>query len=202
MARLMQAQRVLALKIVYYGPGLSGKTTNLEQLHAQFPKEDRGDLLKLDTETERTLFFDYFPAELGKLSGFKLKADLFTVPGQSFYHTTRRVVLEGADGIVFVADSDPRREEANIASLENMAENLSSYGRELSDVPVVMQWNKRDLPNALSVKLLERTLNPHDFPSIEASAFTGEGVKETHDQVLKLVLQDLKSKARSRRTGR
>jgi len=202
LARLMQAQRVLALKIVYYGPGLSGKTTNLEQLHALFPKEDRGEMVKLDTETERTLFFDYFPANLGKLSGFTLKADLFTVPGQSFYHTTRRVVLEGVDGIVFVADSDPRREEANIASLENMAENLSSYQRKVTDVPVVMQWNKRDLPKPLSVKILERTLNPHGFPSIEASALTGEGVKETHDRILRRVLQDLKSKARSRRAGR
>lgn len=199
MARLMQAKRILALKVVYYGPGLSGKTTNLEQLHASFPGKERGELLKLDTETERTLFFDYFPAELGTLSGFRLKADIFTVPGQSFYHTTRRVVLEGVDGIVFVADSDPRREEANVASYENMVNNLESYGRSITDVPVVMQWNKRDLPKTLSVKLMEKVLNPHGFPSIEAAALDGSGVRETHDLILKLILEDLQQRARSRR---
>lgn len=202
MARLMQAKRILALKIVYYGPGLSGKTTNLEKLHELFPAQDRGELLKLDTETERTLFFDYFPADLGTLSGFKLKADLFTVPGQSFYHSTRRVVLDGADGIVFVADSDPRREEANLHTYENMVDNLQSYGRGLEDVPLVMQWNKRDLKNAVPVSLLERMLNPTKAPSIEAAALDGTGVKETHDLMLKLVLQHLRQKARSKRASR
>lgn len=202
MARLMQAKRILALKIVYYGPGLSGKTTNLEKLHELFPTQDRGELLKLDTETERTLFFDYFPADLGTLSGFKLKADLFTVPGQSFYHSTRRVVLDGADGVVFVADSDPRREEANLHTYENMVSNLASYGRTLDDLPLVMQWNKRDLKNALPVSILERMLNQRGAPSIEASALSGEGVKETHDLMLKLVLQHLRSKARSKRANR
>lgn len=201
MARLMRAQRVLALKIVYYGPGLSGKTTNLEQLHSSFPNDKRGDLVKLDTETERTLFFDYFPAEIGTLSGFTLKADLFTVPGQSFYHTTRRVVLDGADGVVFVADSDPRREEANIASMESLVSNVESYGRTMDDLPLVLQWNKRDLPKTLSIKILERTLNPSGRPTVEASALAGMGVVETQEAILQSVLADLKKRAGTRGTG-
>lgn len=199
LARLMKAQRVLALKIVYYGPGLSGKTTNLESLHSTLAEADRGDLLKIDTESERTLFFDYFAAELGMLSGFKLKADLFTVPGQSFYHSTRRVVLEGADGVVFVADSDPSREDANIASFDSLQENLASFGRGLTSLPIVLQWNKRDLPNALPIRLLQRTLNPHGFPEVEAVAMKGEGVKETHALIQELVLKDLRNQARTKR---
>jgi len=202
MARLMRQERILALKIVYYGPGLSGKTTNLQMLHEQFPADSRGDLVKLDTETERTLFFDYFPADLGTLSGFKLKADMFTVPGQSFYQTTRRVVLEGADGVVFVADSHPRREQANLSSMESLVTNLHSYGRQLGDVPVVMQWNKRDLAKKLSVGLLEKTLNPQGFPSIEATAITGEGVKQTQELILDRVLKDLRKRSRSRQAPR
>jgi len=201
MARLMRKERILALKIVYYGAGLSGKTTNLEQLHAQFPGEATGDLVKLDTETERTLFFDYFPADLGTLSGFQLKADMFTVPGQSFYQTTRRVVLEGVDGVVFVADSHPRREEANLSSMESLVDNLQSYGRDLNDVPVVMQWNKRDLPKKLPVGLLEKTLNPTGFPSIEAAAITGQGVKQTQELILEHVLTNLRKRSRTRRVG-
>lgn len=196
MARLMRAKRVLALKIVYYGPGLSGKTTNIEQLHKRFPSDKRGELVQLATETERTLFFDYFPAEVGTLSGFTLKADLFTVPGQSFYHTTRRVVLEGVDGIVFVADSDPRREEANLASMENMVANLATYGTKLESVPLVMQWNKRDLKSAMPIKLMQKLLNPLNAPSVEASAQTGEGVFETQERVLQLVLQDLRARTK------
>lgn len=201
MARLIRAQKILALKIVYYGPGLSGKTANLERLHRNYPDDKRGALVKLDTENERTLFFDYFPAEIGTMSGFALKADLFTVPGQSFYHATRRVVLDGADGIVFVADSDPRREEANLESLRSLGENLESYGRSLADVPLVFQWNKRDLPKTLPVKLLERTLNPGGRPSFEASAVNGVGVVETQEAVLAGVMEDLRARSNARKSS-
>jgi len=195
MARINTAKRVMTVKIVYYGPGLSGKTTNLLHLHQAYPHAERGDLVKLDTETERTLFFDYFPANLGSIGGFRLKADFFTVPGQSFYNATRKVVLEGADGLVFVADSHPNREDANVVTLQNMKDNLAAFGRTMDDLPVVFQWNKQDLKGALTPKFLERLLNPSGAPAFAANALDGTGVWETQDAILKLVLADIKAKA-------
>ena len=201
MARINPTKRQVTVKLVYYGPGLSGKTTNLRHLHEVYPHQERGDMVELDTETERTLFFDYFPANLGTIAGFGLKADFFTVPGQSFYNATRRAVLEGADGIAFVADSSEQREEANLVTLANLHENLAASHRELADIPMVFQWNKRDLPDALPTRLLERQLNERGLPSFEAVAVDGQGVWETQKALLAAVLQDLRSKARSRRDG-
>ena len=189
MARINPKTSTLTVKIVYYGPGQSGKTTNLSWLHGRYPEDQRGPLIQLDTDTERTLFFDYFPATLGTLGRYRVKADLFTVPGQSFYNVTRRAVLAGADGVVFVADSAPRREEANALSLANLMENLASYGESAAKRPLVFQWNKRDVPGALSVARLEKRLNPEGRPSIPAVAHTGLGVVETQTAILAAVLQ-------------
>ncbi|MCA8957473.1 MAG: GTPase domain-containing protein, partial [Planctomycetes bacterium] len=175
-------------KIVYYGPGLCGKTTNLEALHRQFPERQRGAMLQLDTETERTLFFDYFPVVLGRIAGFRVKVDFFTVPGQSFYQATRRAVLDGVDGIVFVADSSPEREHANELARLDMLRSLEGRGRSLDDVPHVYQWNKRDVRQAVATRILERVLNPEGAPSFEAVASSGEGVFETQDAIVREVL--------------
>lgn len=201
MAKFQHALRQVTLKIVYYGPGLGGKTTNLVALHRAFPETQRGELVKLDTETERTLFFDYFPAQLGTLAGHSLRADLFTVPGQSFYNATRRAVLEAVDGIVFVADSGQSREEANLTAHDNMLENLTALGRDPLLVPTVYQWNKRDLPSPIPVGVLQRQLNRRSAPAFEAVATEAVGVWETQRAVLKLVLDDLKDRARMGRAG-
>lgn len=192
--RVHAAKRLLIVKVVYYGPGLSGKTTNLVQLHEQFQTSQRGALVKLDTETERTLFFDYFPAVLGRIGGFRVKVDFFTVPGQSFYSATRKVVLEGADGVVFVADSSASREEANLQSRADMESALESFGRSLNEIPHVYQWNKRDLPDAMKARTLEKMLNPEGAPSVEAIATKGAGVRETQSLVLKAVFEDIRAR--------
>jgi len=199
MARINPAKRLLTVKLVYYGPGLCGKTTNLTHIHNAYPSAERGDLVTLDTETERTLFFDYFPANLGTIGGYKLKADFFTVPGQSFYNATRKAVLDSVDGIVFVADSLPQREDANITSLDNLKRNLEESGRKLEDIPHVYQWNKRDAPGAISEAFLNRTLNAEGAPAVPAVAINGEGVWETQAAILKLVLDDIRSRARRRK---
>ncbi|TNE91198.1 MAG: gliding-motility protein MglA [Deltaproteobacteria bacterium] len=186
--RIHAAKRLMTLKVVYYGPGLSGKTTNLTAMHKSFADNQRGALVQLDTETERTLFFDYFPVVLGRIAGFRVKVDFFTVPGQSFYGSTRRVVLEGADGIVFVADSSERREEANLQSREDMVDALKGMGRSLDEVPHVYQWNKRDLPDAMPVSVLNGVLNPEGAPWVEAMAASGQGVMETQNAVLSAVV--------------
>lgn len=186
--RINARKNELNLKVVYYGPGLSGKTTNLVWLHARLPVAHRGDLVQLDTETERTLFFDYFPYRLGDAGRYRIKIDFFTVPGQSFYQATRRAVLDGVDGIVFVADSDPHREQANLLAREDMVSSLAERGRELGDVPLVYQWNKRDVPKATPVSLLERLLNPEGAPAVEAVACDGVGVFETQDLLVRQVL--------------
>lgn len=195
MARVIRARRLLELKIVYYGAGLCGKTTNLARLHSRFPVERRGEMIQLDTEFERTLFFDYFPANVGTINGYEVRFDLFTVPGQSFYNLTRRVVLDAVDGIVFVADSSPAREEANRDSLDNLVENLATYGRDLADLPLVFQWNKRDVRGALPVPLLEKTLNPDGRPSFEAVATEDVGVWETQAAILARVIHRIRSQA-------
>jgi len=196
MARIHHASGLLTMKIVYYGPGLSGKTTNLQWLHESYPADTRGDLVKLDTETERTLFFDYFPAELGMIGRYRVKANFFTVPGQSFYNATRRAVLVGADGLVFIADSAPSREEANLVSLANLRENLRAAGRDLEQLPLVFQWNKQDLPGAMSPRMLERMLNPTGAPSFSAVATRGEGVWDTQVCILQAVMERLRAGAR------
>ena len=192
--RVNQAQRVLCIKIVYYGPGLSGKTTNLVKLHQTYPEHQRGDLIQLDTETERTLFFDYFPVALSSIGGFRVRIDFFTVPGQSFYRATRQAVLDGVDGIVFVADSSAAREDANLLSREDMVNSLAKKGLSLRDIPHVYQWNKRDLPDAVSPAVLERLLNPEKAPSFNAVASAGVGVWETQEALVRQVLLALRAR--------
>lgn len=186
--RIHAAKRIMSLKVVYYGPGLSGKTTNLKFLHEHFNEAQRGAMVQLDTETERTLFFDYFPVVVGKIGGFRVKVDFFTVPGQSFYSATRRVVLDGADGVVFVADSSERREEANLQSHADLVDALKEMGRPLSSLPHVYQWNKQDLTDKTPLRALNKMLNPEGAPALPAVASTGEGVLETQSAVLKEVV--------------
>lgn len=190
--RINAKKQEVCLKVVYYGPGLSGKTTNLVQLHERFPGVQRGDMIKLDTETERTLFFDYFPVSYGTIGGYRLKVDFFTVPGQSFYHSTRQAVVEGADGVVFVADSHPDREAANQVSRGDLIQALLDQRMRLEDVPHVYQWNKRDAPRAMPLSLMERLLNPECAPSFQAVASAGVGVWETQTSILQLVLQQVR----------
>lgn len=190
--RISAATREVVLKTVYYGPGLSGKTTNLVQLHQLCPKNQRGALVQLDTESERTLFFDYFPLIAGQLKGFRIRVDFFTVPGQSFYHATRRAVLEGVDGIVFVADSNEDREGANLVSREDLGRNLRDMGLSLQQVPHVFQWNKRDARRVTPIPVLEKMLNPEGAPSFASIASRGEGVWETQTALNRLVFERLK----------
>lgn len=185
------AKQLLRLKIVYYGPGQSGKTTNLQALHDTFPSSARGALVSLDTESERTLFFDYFPARIGTLRDWKVQVDFFTVPGQSFYNATRREVLRNADGVVFVADSCPDREQANLVALDNLETNLRSFGRDLDTLPMVFQWNKRDAARATPTTVLERQLNRRANPSEPAIASQLIGVWETQTLILREALASL-----------
>ncbi len=196
--RLNAAQHVLSLKIVYYGPGLSGKTTNLQQLHQGYPEDQRGRFIQLDTETERTLFFDYFPLQMGQIGGYKVKFDFFTVPGQSFYAATRRAVLQGVDGIVFVADSSPDRESANLMARDDMVAALEERGRPLARVPHVYQWNKQDVPRALSPDLMNRLLNPEGADALPAVATRGEGVWGTHERIVEAVIDSVRAAAGQR----
>jgi len=179
-------------KIVYYGPGLGGKTTNIQHVYKKTSGNNRGQMITLNTENERTLFFDFLPLELGEIRGFKTRFHLYTVPGQVFYESSRRLILRGVDGVVFVADSQVEKMDANIESLKGLEENLTFQGHDISKIPLVMQWNKRDLPNVTSVQDLEAALNKHKVPSFEASAINGEGVFETLKMISKLVLMNLK----------
>ncbi len=192
MSFINYTNREITCKIVYYGPGLCGKTTNVQWIHAQTAQEARGKLISLATETERTLFFDFFPLALGQIRGFKTRFHLYTVPGQVFYDASRKLILKNLDGVVFVADSQDERMDANVESVENLLTNLQDQGDELSKVPYVMQYNKRDLPNAAPVDEMRRLLNPLGAPEFEAVAPTGVGVFETLKQVAKLVLADLR----------
>lgn len=191
--RISAGFREVVLKIVYYGPGLSGKTTNLVQLHQLCPRGQRGALVQLDTETERTLFFDYFPLVAGHLGGFKVKVDYFTVPGQSFYQATRRAVLDGVDGVVFVADSAEDREGANLVSKDDLVRNMEEAGRRWELTPHVYQWNKRDTRRAVPVASMETILNPEGAPSIAAIATQGVGVWETQSALMRLVFENLRA---------
>jgi signal recognition particle receptor subunit beta len=179
-------------KIVYYGAGLCGKTANLNWVFAATKPESRGKMISLETETERTLFFDFLPLDLGKIGEYKVRFHLYTVPGQVFYDASRKLILKGADGIVFVVDSQEARMEANIESLENLEQNLNAYNGSLATMPHVVQYNKRDMPGLLSVDELRATLNPHGAPEFEAVAKTGTGVFDTLKGLAKLVLNQLK----------
>mgnify|MGYP006290763557 FL=1 len=195
MSTINYAQKEISCKIVYYGPGLGGKTTNLQHVHHSLPERNRGELVSLATQQDRTLFFDFLPMDLGKVKGFDTKFHLYTVPGQVYYNATRKLVLRGVDGIVFVADSQKDRMEENLKSLDNLRENLEEYGYEMDDIPWVMQYNKRDLDNIAEVEELERRLNPDGAPFFEGVAITGEGVIETLKKISGMVLGKLKAVA-------
>lgn len=186
-------RKEIVAKVVYYGPGLSGKTTNVQKIHDGMPSEHRGELTSLPTEQDRTLFFDYIPIHLGNIGGFKTRFQIFTVPGQVYYSATRRVVLQGTDGVVFVADSSPDALEKNLESLADLRQNLLHYDKFLNAIPFVIQYNKRDVPGALSVKELEKALNSLGVPHYEAVAMNGVGVIETLSKISSLVLTHLKS---------
>ncbi len=185
----------MAAKIVYYGPGLCGKTTNLSYIYAKTAPSSRGEMVSLETESDRTLFFDLLPIEVGTIGGFKTRLQLYTVPGQVFYNTTRKLVLKGVDGIVFVADSQRPMREANRESLANLRENLRELGIDLDGLPLVLQYNKRDLKNILTIEELQADLNPTgELPYFEASAINGVGVFETLKEITKITLKKLRSR--------
>lgn len=193
MSLVNYATREITCKIVYYGPGRSGKTTNLHYIYSQVPSDRKGQMVSLATQTDRTLFFDFLPLDLGTISGFTTRFQLYTVPGQVYYQTTRRLVLQGADGVVFVADSQSRQLEENIESLQDLHANLAEHGVDARSVPLVLQYNKRDLPPdlLLPVPALEDALNFRGVPSFEADALHGAGVFETLRAISELVLRRL-----------
>jgi hypothetical protein len=184
----------MAAKVVYYGPGLCGKTTNLHYIYQHTTNESRGEMVSLETETDRTLFFDLLPIDVGSIAGFNTRIQLYTVPGQVFYNTTRKLVLKGVDGVVFVADSQRAMLQANAESFKNLEENLAEMGLSLETLPVVLQFNKRDLPDICTVEEMNAALNRGDWPWFEASALTGEGVFETLKGISKHTLMSLKKR--------
>ncbi len=186
------ASREINCKIVYYGPGLCGKTTNLQHIYDSTAQEAKGKLISLATETDRTLFFDFMPLELGTVRGFKTRFHLYTVPGQVYYDASRKLILKGVDGVVFVADSQEERMDANIESLYNLEENLTTQGYDLMKLPYVLQLNKRDLPNVIPMEDLAFELRKKDEPVFEAVASTGAGVFDTLKGVAKQVLTELR----------
>jgi signal recognition particle receptor subunit beta len=184
----------VGIKVVYYGPGLGGKTTSLQCIHRSLRQESRGQLISLATGIDRTLYFDFLPVKLPRIKGFTVRMSLYTVPGQVHYNATRKLVLQGVDGVVFVADSQGPRHEANLESMENLRENLRGQGMNPDTVPLVIQYNKRDLPGVLPVEQLERDLNPRGVSSFATSATDGRGVFDSLKTITKLVLADLKRK--------
>ena len=192
MSFINYASREINCKFVYYGPGLCGKTTNLQFIYNKTAADAKGKMISLATETERTLFFDFLPLALGEIKGFKTRFHLYTVPGQVFYDASRKLILKGVDGVVFVADSQEERIDANIESLDNLNINLKEQGYDLNRIPYVIQYNKRDLPNIVTVEELRNELNPTGVPDFEACATTGDGVFETLKAIAKLILIDLK----------
>ena len=192
MSFINYSSREINCKIVYYGPGLCGKTTTLQYIYAKTNPEAKGKMISLETETERTLFFDFLPLSLGEIRGFKTRFHLYTVPGQVFYDASRKLILKGVDGVVFVADSQVERFDANVESLENLRENLEEQGYDLDKLPYVVQYNKRDLPTAVDVDFLREHFNPTNVPDYEAIATMGKGVFDTLKSVAKQVLIELK----------
>ena len=191
MSLINYAGREINCKIVYYGTGLGGKTTNLEYVYSKVNPDAKGKMISLATETERTLFFDFLPIDLGDVKGFKTRFHLYTVPGQVYYNASRKLILKGVDGVIFVADSQTERMEANIEAMHNLYENLDSYGYDLTTIPFAMQYNKRDLPNAMPMADLRAQLNPMGVPDFEGVATEGRGVFETLGAVSKMVVQAL-----------
>ena len=194
MSFINYAAREINVKIVFYGPGLCGKTTNLQYIYEKSSPQQKGKLISLATETDRTLFFDFLPLDLGAVRGFKTRFHLYTVPGQVFYDASRKLILKGVDGVVFVADSQEARMDANVESLRNLEDNLSDNGFELKTVPYVLQFNKRDLPSAMLVDDMYRLINFKGEPTFEAVAIKGIGVFETLKAVAKQVLYELRSR--------
>ena len=188
------AAREINCKIVYYGPGLCGKTTNIQWIHDRTKADSKGKLISLATETDRTLFFDFLPIELGTIRGFRTRFHLYTVPGQVFYDASRKLILKGVDGVVFVADSQNLRSDANVEAIENLRENLSDHGFDLNKIPYVLQLNKRDLPDVTPAEEMVSQLRIKGEPVYEAVATQGTGVFDTLKGVVKLVLSDLKSR--------
>ena len=191
MSMINYASREINCKIVYYGPGLGGKTTNLEYVYEKVSPNTRGKLISLATESERTLFFDFLPVDLGTIRGFKTRFHLYTVPGQVYYNASRKLILKGVDGVVFVGDSQVERLDANIEAMHNLYENLAEYGLDPRTMPFVVQYNKRDLPNVASVQELEANLNPTRVPAFEAVGTRGVGVFDTLKAVSKFVIKSL-----------
>ena len=194
MSFINYAAREINCKIVYYGPGLGGKTTNIQWIHEKTRADAKGKLISLATESERTLFFDFLPIELGTIRGFRMRFHLYTVPGQVFYDASRKLILKGVDGVVFVADSQEARMDANIEAVTNLHRNLKEQGYDLAKMPYALQLNKRDLPSAVALAELEKALRVKDEPVFEAVATDGTGVFETLKSIIKLVLKDLKSR--------
>jgi signal recognition particle receptor subunit beta len=191
MSMINYASREINCKIVYYGPGLCGKTTNLEYIYQKVAPNTRGKMISLATETERTLFFDFLPVDLGEVRNWKTRFHLYTVPGQVYYNASRKLILKGVDGVVFVADSQVERLDANIESMHNLYDNLSEYGLDLREIPFVIQYNKRDLPNISSLDELEAQLNPQKVQTFEAVGTRGIGVFDTLRAVSKQVIKSL-----------
>jgi mutual gliding-motility protein MglA len=192
MSFINYAAREINVKIVFYGPGLGGKTTNLQYIYERSNPQQKGKLISLATETDRTLFFDFLPLDLGAVRGFKTRFHLYTVPGQVFYDASRKLILKGVDGVVFVSDSQEARMDANVESLRNLEENLRENGFDLKSIPYALQFNKRDLPTAVPVDTMYRTLNFKGEPTFEAIATQGMGVFETLKAVAKQVLYELR----------
>lgn len=194
MSFLNYSTREINFKVVYYGPGLSGKTTNIKTIYDKVKADNKGKLVSLATETERTLFFDFFPLDLGTIKGYKVKFHLYTVPGQIYYSSSRKLIMKGVDGIVFVADSQRERFEANIESLQDMLDNLKEYNIDFETLPYVLQLNKRDLPNITPANELIKTLRKKNEPVVEAMALKGDGVVDTLKAISKLIMIDVKRK--------
>jgi len=187
------SSREINCKVVYYGPGLGGKTTNIQYVYEKLAPETRGKLVSLATEMDRTLFFDFLPLELGEVKGFKTRFHLYTVPGQVYYNASRKLILRGVDGIIFVADSSESRFDANIEALYNLHDNLKEYDINLTEIPFVIQWNKRDMPDAIPVDELNEELNPEGYENFEAVAVEGTGVFDTLKCTAKQVLRQLQT---------
>ncbi len=201
MVQINFAQKTVNVKIVYYGPGMSGKTTNLEVVHQRAPEVNRGELTSISTDGDRTLFFDYMPLELGTVAGMRTCFQLYTVPGQVYYNSTRKLVLQGVDGVIFIADSSPSMLDQNLESLRNLEENLNEYGKSLATLPHVIQWNKRDLPDAMAPEELERHLNHHSAPTFEGVANSGQGVFPTLKALAASVLKGIMKETAGGKSG-
>jgi mutual gliding-motility protein MglA len=186
------AAREINCKIVYYGPGLGGKTTNLQHIFDKTGDQQKGKMISLATETDRTLFFDFLPLDLGTIRGFKTRFHLYTVPGQVFYDASRKLILRGVDGVVFVADSQAERADANVEALDNLIDNLKEHGYDFAKIPYALQFNKRDLPNILSVEEMKEQLCRRNEPTFESIACHGQGVFETLKDIARQVLVELK----------